>query len=252
MGKVGRNWTWKKIAEESLMSLTQIKKELREYSSKKQSKILQRFFKTGPGEYGEGDIFIGVKVPAIRELAKKHQNLPLKETLKLLKSPIHEERLLALLILVIRYPGANDSQKRAIYELYLKHTKYINNWDLVDLTASHIVGPYLVSKPKKILYELAKSKLLWDRRISIIATHYYIKNNQFKDTLKIAKILLTDKEDLMHKAVGWMLREVGKRDLKPLEAFLKAHYKDIPRTTLRYAIERFPEPKRQAYLKNQI
>ena len=234
------------------MTLLNIRKELRKYSSKKQAKILQRFFKTDPGEYGKWDIFIGVKVPNTRKIAKKHQSLPLKETLKLLKSPIHEERLLALIILVLKYPKGSEASKKAIYKAYLKHTKYINNWDLVDLTAPNIVGCYLANKSKKPLYKLAKSRLLWDRRISILSTFYFIRNNQPKDTLKIAKILLSNKEDLMHKAVGWMLREVGKRSENTEKTFLKRHYKIMPRTMLRYAIERFPESIRQAYLKGKV
>jgi len=228
------------------MSLAQAKNDLLKSSNKRKAKILQRFFKTGPGEYGQGDIFIGVTVPQIRKLAKKYQELPLIQVEKLLKSPIHEQRLLALIILVLNFPKGNQTE---IYRLYLQNTKYINNWDLVDLTAGHIVGAYLWDKNRAILYKLVRSKSLWERRIAIIATFYFIRNNQFQDTLKIAKALLGDQHDLIHKAVGWMLREVGKRDLKVEESFLKKYYSVMPRTMLRYAIERFPETKRQSYLR---
>jgi len=218
----------------------------------KQAKILQRFFKTGLGEYGEGDIFIGVKVPQIRAVVKRYNDINFKETMQLLKSKIHEERLTALLILVSKYAKENDSEKKIIYKLYLKHTKYINNWDLVDLSARHIIGAFLTNKSKKPIYDLARSKVLWERRIAMVATYQYIKNNNFNDTLKIAKILLCDKEDLIHKAAGWMLREVGKRDSDAEESFLKKYYMKMPRTMLRYAIERFPETRRQGYLKGQV
>jgi len=231
------------------MTLKEIRKNLKKYSSREKAKILQGFFKTGIGEYGEGDIFLGVKVPCIRKAAKQYYNLSLKETLELLKSPIHEERLLALLILVLKYDRREEVDKKKVYEVYLAHTKYINNWDLVDLTAPHIVGAFLMDKCKKSLFALAKSKLLWERRISIVSTHYFIRNNEFNETLKIAKILISDEQDLIHKACGWMLREVGKRDIAKEEEFLTKHHKVMPRAMLRYAIERFPEAKRQSYLK---
>lgn len=169
-----------------------------------------------------------------------------------MEAPIHEERLLALLIFVIKYSEGNDLVKRRVYELYLKNTRHINNWDLVDLSAEKIVGDYLMDKSKKPLYNLAKSKSLWERRISIIATFHFIKQNKFAETLIIAEILLTDKEDLIHKAVGWMLREIGKRHFPTEEKFLNEHYQEMPRTMLRYAIERFPESKRQGYLKGYL
>ncbi|MFC1698883.1 DNA alkylation repair protein [Candidatus Omnitrophota bacterium] len=234
------------------MALNKLRSELRRCSSKKQAETLQWFFKTGPGEYAEGDKFIGVKVPHIRAAAKRCADISLVETAKLLKSKIHEERLAALLILVAKYAKANDSDKVKIYTLYLKHTKYINNWDLVDLSAYHIVGAFLVDKSRKPLCDLAQSNVLWERRIAMIATYQYIKHNDFHDACKVARLLLHDTHDLIHKAVGWMLREVGKRDLTTEETFLKKHYKTMPRTMLRYAIERFPGPKRQAYLKGRI
>ena len=234
------------------MSIEKIRKELGKYSSKKQAKILQGFFKTGPGEYAEGDCFIGVKVPQIRTVVKKFKDISFKEVSVILKSKIHEERLAALLILVSKYAKGYNFERERIYELYLKHTKYINNWDLVDLSAEHIVGSFLMDKGKKPIYDLAKSKVLWERRIAMLATFHYIKNNSFSDALKIAKILLFDEEDLIRKAVGWMLREIGKRDLITEEKFLKKYYKKMPRTMLRYAIEKFSESKRQSYLKGLI
>ncbi len=229
-----------------MLTLLGLRKELRVKASPEKAKILQRFFKTGPGEYGEGDIFLGVVVPDIREVAKKYGNLELKKVVKLLYSKIHEERLTALLIMVDKFRSGNNKKK--IYNLYLKNTKHINSWDLVDLSADKIVGVYLLDKPKLILYKLARSKSIWERRVGIMATFNFIKNNKFKETLKIAKILLNDEHDLIHKAVGWMLREIGKRDLKTEEKFLKKYYKKMPKTMLRYAIEKFPEKKRKQYL----
>ena len=234
------------------MTNQKIKKRLKQLANKEKAEVLQRFFKTGPGEYGEGDVFIGVKVPDLRKVAKDFQDIATEDVIVLLESAIHEERLLALLILVRKYVKGNETAKKRIYRLYLKKTKFINNWDLVDVTAHHIVGDYLMDKNKAPLYRLAKSEDLWERRIAILATFYFIKHGKYEETLKIAKILLTDEEDLIHKAVGWMLREIGKRDMIFEEMFLKQHYKEMPRTMLRYAIEKFPEPKRQKYLKGKI
>lgn len=232
--------------------LDQVRKELRKYSSREKAKILQRFFKTGPGEYGEGDIFIGVVVPNIRKVCKKYQELSFKEIIKLLKSAIHEERLLALLILVLQYEKGDEKAKKSIYDIYMKNTKYINNWDLIDLSAHHIVGPYLLQKSKEPLVKFARSRSLWERRIAIISTFEYIRDGSFDTALQIARLLVEDTEDLIRKAVGWMLREMGKRDVKVEEKFLKKHYKKMPRTMLRYAIERFPEQKRKAYLTSSV
>ena len=212
----------------------------------------QRYFKTGPGEYGEGDIFLGITVPEIRKLAKEYPDLSLAETIQLLQSTIHEERLLALLLLVRAYAKADARTKKHIYDLYLENTHYINNWDLVDASAMHIVGAFLMDKSKKILHNLARSNNLWERRIAVMATFHFIKQDAFVESLAIARKLLTDEEDLIHKAVGWMLREIGKRSIQIEERFLKEHYKKMPRTMLRYAIERFPEAKRQRYLKGEI
>ncbi|MCX5687250.1 MAG: DNA alkylation repair protein [Candidatus Omnitrophica bacterium] len=235
------------------MSIAKAKKELRKYASKKKARDLSWFFKTGKGGYGEGDKFIGIIVPNIRKVAKECQDLPLQEAIKLLKSPIHEERLLALLIMVLKFQKAQtEAQKKAVYKAYLTNTKYINNWDLVDLSSHEIIGSFLLKKSKKELYSLSKSESLWERRISIVSTYRFIRNGQLKDTLKIARILLKDSYDLIHKAVGWMLREVGKRDLRALESFLKCHYKSMPRTMLRYSIEKFPENKRLRYLNGKV
>ena len=206
----------------------------------------QRFFKTGPGQYGEGDLFLGINVPVLRKLAKEHCDIALDNAVELLQSPLHEIRLLALLVMLLQYKRGTD--QTAIYRAYLANTHWINNWDLVDVTAEHIIGAHLFERNRQPLYKLARSKSLWERRIAIIATFYFIRRNQFDDTLAIAGLLMNDKEDLMHKAVGWMLREVGKRDLKTEEDFLIPRYNQMPRTMLRYAIERFPETKRLAYL----
>lgn len=235
-----------------MLNLKSLKKELKSKASSEKAKILKRFFKTGPGEYGEGDIFLGLKVGDSREIAKKYQNLSLKETEKLLHSKIHEERVVALLILIHKFQTDNKRLEEKVFKFYLKNTKYINNWDLVDLSAHKIIGEYLRDKSKAILYKLAKSKNIWERRIAIMSTFQFIKNNEFKETLKISKLLLKDEHDLIHKAVGWGLREVGKKSLVVEEKFLKTHYKKMPRTMLRYAIERFPEKRRQAYLKGKI
>ncbi len=229
-----------------------IKEKLQQLASPETAEILQKFFKTGPGEYGEGDIFIGVRVPDLRKLAKEFQNITTSEILAFLASSIHEERFLALLILVLNYGRGDDIEKKKIYDLYLENTSYINSWDLVDGSAHHIVGAFLMDKNKAPLYRLAKSENLWERRIAMVSTFHFIKHDQFQETLEIAKILLTDPEDLIHKAVGWMLREIGKRDMAAEEIFLKKHAMNMPRTMLRYAIEKFPEPKRQRYLKGNI
>ena len=211
----------------------------------------QRFFKTGKGEYAEGDIFIGITVPALRAFVPKCKCIGIDDILSLLKSPLHEERLLALFLLVDRFKKGEDQIKERIYNLYLRNTKHINNWDLVDCSAHLIVGAYLEDRDTKILFELAQSKTLWERRISVLATFHLIRRDQFDVALKLYEMLINDKEDLMHKAVGWMLREIGKRDRAAEEAFLKKHCRIMPRTMLRYAIERFPEEKRAAYLRGK-
>jgi 3-methyladenine DNA glycosylase AlkD len=232
-----------------MASATQISVELRTLASPELAILQQRFFKTGPGQYGEGDVFLGIKVPPLRALAKKHRDADLNTIATLLHSKHHEERLFALLLLMQFYERATDKDRSAAFDLYLGNTSHINNWDLVDVSSPHIVGRHLVDRVRKVLHHMAKSSSLWERRIAIISTLYFIRDNDFDDTLSIAKTLLHDEQDLMHKAVGWMLREVGKRDLEAEEAFLLQHYHDMPRTMLRYAIERFPEKRRQQYLK---
>jgi 3-methyladenine DNA glycosylase AlkD len=230
-----------------------IKKELYKLSDPKVAERSQSFFKTNKGDYGYGDIFIGIKMPVLRELAKKHIDISLTDVKKLIKSKIHEERLIALLILVYKFKKAKDeSVKNKIYEVYTNHFKYINNWDLVDVTCPHIVGPYLIDKDRKILYTWARSDHLWTKRIAMVTNWWFIRKGDLKDVFKLSKILLKDEHDLIHKAVGWMLRETGKKDLKALEEFLKKHYKVMPRTMLRYAIEKFPETKRKRYLNGTI
>lgn len=224
-------------------------KALRKYANKDKAKVLRGFFKTGPGEYGEGDIFLGVTVPLIRNIVKQFKDLPLRDLKRLLHSKIHEERLLALLILVEQFNQADINAKEKIYKTYLANTKFINNWDLVDLSAPQIAGEFLINKDRSALYKLAQSPLLWDRRIAILATFAFIKANDFDDVFRITKLLLLDKEDLIHKACGWMLREAGKRNLRAEENFLRQHFKVMPRTMLRYSIERFPGNKRRTYLK---
>ncbi|MFH1656762.1 MAG: DNA alkylation repair protein [Candidatus Nealsonbacteria bacterium] len=235
-----------------MLFLKNLKKELRSKASFENKENLQRFFKTGKGEYGQGDIFLAVKVPEIRKIAKKYKELDFLDIEKLLHSKIHEERLLSLFILIFQFQKADEQGRNRIFKLYLENTKYINNWDLVDLSAYQIIGTYLENKNRDVLYKLAKSESLWEKRISIISCFSFIRNNDFRDALKISKILLKDKHDLIHKAVGWMLREIGKKDINTEEEFLKRYYKGMPRTMLRYAIERFSEIKRQAYLKNKI
>lgn len=229
-----------------------IKAEFKKLNNPEHAAQLQKYFKTGKGEYAEGDLFLGLRVPEIRKIAKKYRQISVSETVEFLKSPFHEERLFSLLVLADLFREADEEEKRNIYELYLKNTRTINNWDLVDTSAGRIVGAYLFTRDKKPIYVLARSKNLWERRIAMMATSYFIAHNEFADTLKIAEMLLTDREDLIHKAVGWMLREVGKRYFEVEEHFLKEHYKDMPRTMLRYAIEKFPEEKRRSFLKGQV
>ncbi|MFA4887284.1 MAG: DNA alkylation repair protein [Candidatus Nanoarchaeia archaeon] len=223
-----------------------IQSDLDNAGSKEQALIQNRFFKTGKGHYGEGDLFIGIRVPEQRLIASTYKDLSLKEIEELLKNPIHEYRLTALLILINQF----KKHPKEVYEFYMKNLKYVNNWDLVDASAPKITGAYLFDKDKTILSKLAKSSNLWEKRVAIVSTYYFIQKNHFTATFKIAELLLSDKHDLIHKAIGWMLREVGKKDQHQLEAFLQKNYNKLPRTTLRYAIERFDEKKRKQYLNN--
>lgn len=230
----------------------EIQKDLKSLSYPIRAEICRKFFQTKKGQYGEGDIFIGVTVPDARKVAKKYGDLNFSEIKKLLHSKIHEDRFVALIILDNQFKKGNNKLQEDIVNLYLSETRYINNWDLVDTSASYILGAFLENKKRDILYKLVKSKSLWERRIAIVSTHYFIKRGEVEDTLKISKILLSDGHHLIHKAVGWMLREVGKVNHGALVKFLKENYDKIPRTTLRYSIERFPEEFRRYYLKKQI
>ncbi len=227
--------------------LEKLRKELKKLSDKKKAAILQKFFKTGEGEYGFGDVFLGLTVPQSRELAIKYKDLNFGELLELLRSEVHEERMVALLVMVYQFEHEEMLQRR-IYEFYLKNIKFVNNWDLVDLSSDKIVGAYLMDKPKTVLYKLCESKNLWERRIAMVATYHFIKNDEFEDALEVAQRLIEDEADLIQKAVGWMLREVGKRNEKLELEFLSKNYKKMGRTALRHAIEKFPENTRKNYL----
>jgi 3-methyladenine DNA glycosylase AlkD len=228
--------------------LDQIKRDLLQLSNPEKAKKLSGFFKTGKGQYGEGDVFLGIPVPEQRKVSKKYIDLSMKDLQELLSSRIHEHRLTALLILVTKYEKADNPGKEEIFNFYLKNTEYINNWDLVDLSAPKIVGDYLYKKDRSILFKLAKSNNLWERRIAILSTFTFIRHNDFEDALSISEQLLHDEHDLIHKAVGWMLREIGKRDQEIEERFLSKYCMQMPRTMLRYAIEKFDENKRKYYL----
>jgi len=230
------------------MTYQQITKSLRALANPAIAEHSQRFFKTGPGEYGEGDKFLGIRVPVLRQQVKLFKDAPVNAAKQLLQSSYHEERLFALLLLVEKFKKGQPAGQQAIYDLYLRQTKFINNWDLVDSSAHLIVGPYLQDRSRRPLYKLSKSRSLWERRIAIMSTFCYIKQKDFDDALAISEILLHDEEDLIHKAVGWMLREVGNRDVTVEKAFLRQHYKAMPRTMLRYAIEKFSQRDRKRYL----
>lgn len=239
-----------------MVNLKELEKVLEKHKNPKKAKILQGFFKTGRGEYGEGDVFLGITVPIQRKIAKEFSELSLEDIKSLLNSKIHEKRLIALFILTDKYKTADRKKvynlKEKIFSFYIDNIKNVNNWDLVDLSAPNICGDFLKDKKRDILHSLAKSENIWERRIAILSTFYFIKNDDFSDSLKISKILLLDKHDLIQKAVGWMLREIGKRNLLVEENFLKNNYKKMPRTMLRYAIEKFDEDKRNKYLSGDI
>jgi len=229
-----------------------VRRKLRAHASPKDAKILLWFFKTGPGEYGEGDRFIGVRVPALRAVCRDCRGASMAVVRDLLRSPIHEERALALLLLVDAFSAGDPAERKRIYDFYLANTKFINNWDLVDASAAQIVGGWLRGRSKAPLTRLANSRSIWDRRIAMIATFDGIRIGEFDETFRIADILLHDEHDLIHKAVGWLLREVGKRDGAAERRFLATRYKALPRTMLRYAIEKFPEAERRRYLKGDV
>jgi len=227
---------------DTILSMS-VQEDLQKLANKDKAKLLARYFKTGKGEYGEGDVFAGITVPQVRIIAKKYKDAPLHEVEILLHNKIHEYRLTALIILTYK------KLTKDIVDLYLRNTEYINNWDLVDLSSHELLGTYLLDKPRDILYTLAKSKNMWERRIAVISTFAFLRHNDSSDSTALAEILLHDPHDLMHKAVGWMLREVGKRDEKALVGFLSKHYQTMPRTMLRYAIEKFDEKRRLYYLR---
>lgn len=225
------------------------KNEILQMANPEKAKILSGFFKTGKGEYGEGDVFLGLTVPQSRDIAKKYYNASLDTISEILQSPYHELRASALFALVIRFKKNKDEfSRREIVDFYLGHTRYINNWDLVDLSCSYILGEYLLNQSHDILLSLSDSTCLWEQRIAIVSTHTFIKNNFFDTTLTLAEKYLSHSHDLIHKATGWMLREVGKRDIEVLRTFLNTHVEKMPRTTLRYAIEKFSQEERKSYL----
>jgi 3-methyladenine DNA glycosylase AlkD len=231
------------------MSYTKVASALTKTANPLRATHAQRFFRTGKGEYGEGDVFLGQSVPTLHKIARQYKDLSLQDTEALLKSKYHEFRLTALFILVSQFERGNEKARKNIYRLYLAHTAHVNNWDLVDSSAHKIVGAWLLDKDTAPLYTLARSKNLWEKRISIVATWWFLRAGKLKDTFALSDILLHDTHDLIHKAVGWMLREAGKKDVVQLEAFLAPRYKTMPRTMLRYAIEKFPEQRRKRYLK---
>lgn len=222
--------------------------DLQKLKNPEKSRILGGFFKTERGGYGEGDVFLGVSVPEQRRVSRKYTELSLENLKVLLSSRIHEYRLTSLLVLILKYKKTDAKGKKDIYTFYIQNIRNINNWDLVDLSAATILGDYLFDRDRSILYRLVNSRNLWKRRIAVMTTFFFIKHNRFDETLQIAEMLLDDEHDLIHKAVGWMLREIGKRDQKTEEVFLKKHYKKMPRTMLRYAVEKFDEKKRTFYL----
>lgn len=240
-----------KVCECWEMTAKDVKQRLESLASPDVAKSSVRFFKTGPGQYADGDIFIGIKVPTLRKVSQEFRSLALDEVESLLNSPIHEERHLALMILVLQVAKCNDAYRRAVFDFYIRNTKFINNWDLVDCSSPQLVGGYLWDKSRKPLFQLAKSKSLWERRIAIVSTQYFIRQEDFADTLELSRRFLNDEEDLIHKATGWMLRTVGDTAKPILEAFLDQHAAAMPRTMLRYAIEKFPPDQRRAYLQRK-
>lgn len=230
------------------MTSEQALKELKQLANPEVAQHSQRFFKTGKGEYGEGDLFLGIRVPVVRKQVSKFKNLPLPEVINLLHSELHEVRLFALLVMVAQFARGEESVQTDIYQRYLDNTGFINNWDLVDSSAHKIVGPYLIDKDRTVLYQLAESESLWERRIAVIATFYFIAQGQFTDTLALCEKLVNDPEDLIHKATGWALREVGKRNIQAERTFLDKHASNMPRTMLRYAIEKFTKEERHHYM----
>ena len=233
-------------------TLKEVERDLHALANPRDAVFLQRFFKTGAGEYGEGDQFLGIRVPPLRHLARRFRELPHEQVLNLLRSPWHEQRLLALLLLVDQYRRGTNAEREVIHRAYLDNVVYIDNWDLVDSSAEHIVGGHVDPRRATLLEQLAHSRSVWERRIAVLATFYWIKQHEYRPTLRIAELLMNDPHDLIQKAVGWMLREIGKRDLAIEEKFLLRYYRQMPRTMLRYAIERMPESRRQQYLQGEL
>jgi len=226
----------------------QIIADFRKQADPEHASRLQGFFKTGKGEYGEGDVFLGLRVPDQRKIAKKYRELPIPDVLRLIQSGIHEHRLTSMFILTHQFNKGNEETRKRIVDLYLANTSYVNNWDIVDSSAHKILGAWLIDKPRDVLYTLAESESLWEKRISIISTFAFINKGDFEDALALAEKLVSDEHDLIHKASGWVIREVGKKDQQALEGFLLRHYKTMPRTMLRYAIERLPEDRRKFFM----
>lgn len=237
---------------ENIQLYSDVIRDLESYKDPEKAAFFPKFFRTGRGEYGEGDKFIGVTVPHQRKVAKKYKNIDFNQLQKLLNSPIHEHRLTALFILVLKYENGDEKQKEKVVFFYLENLNSVNNWDLVDSSAHKILGPWLLSRDRKLLYEYARSGELWLQRISIITTYCFIRNNDHDDTYRISEILLSHDHDLIHKAVGWMLREAGKNDEKRLLEFIENHYSDMPRTTLRYSIEKFDKERRKKILEGKF
>jgi len=233
------------------MTTKEIQDRLRSFGSPESATFAARYFKAGPGQYGEGDIFLGIGAPVMHKLAREYQTIPLNVARSLLPSEVQEDGLLSLLILVRKFQQGDQAIRQRIYDLYLANTRHLNNWDLLDCSARNIVGVFLADRDRSPLDNRAKSVSLWERRIGIIATFHFIRSGEFEDTLRIAEMLLTDQEDLIHKAVGWMLRKVGKRDQETLETFLQRCHRRMPRTMLRYAIGRFPEDLRRGYMQGK-
>lgn len=232
--------------------LRDLKLELDRAADPQRARSLAWFFKTGAGQYGEGDQFLGITVPAQRKIARSYRHLPLRDLKKLLDSPIHEHRFTALTILVAKYQAGDLQTRTEVFDFYLQNAELVNNWDLVDASSPYIVGEHLLARSRKVLYRLAKSRNLWERRIAMVSTLAFIRRGDIADVFGLAKLMLQDEHDLMHKATGWMLREAGKRSLPDLLAFLAEHYAALPRTALRYAIERLPEEQRRRALRGQF
>jgi 3-methyladenine DNA glycosylase AlkD len=243
-----------RATEDRPPTLKDVRAAVRALADEERARVSMSFFRRGPGEYGEGDVFLGIRMPDLRTLVKRFAGLPFEDASMLLRSRYHEERMLALLILVRAFRRGDAAARERVHRLYIDGTRWIDSWDLVDLSAEHVVGGYLADHdpPHDLLTRFAGSASLWERRIALLATFHFIKRNEFDEAFRIVALLLDDSHDMIHKAMGWMLREIGKRDQAAEESFLRRHYARLPRTTLRYAIERFPEEVRRAYLRAEM